>query len=32
MKNINPVRGTYDYAPIDAENREVVKQKILQSA
>ena len=31
MKNIQPVRGTYDYAPIEAENREIVKQKILQS-
>ena len=31
MKNINPVRGTYDYAPIDAENREIVRQKILKS-
>ena len=29
MKNINPVRGTYDYAPIEAENREIVRQKIL---
>lgn len=31
MKNINPVRGTYDYAPIEAESREIVKQKILKS-
>lgn len=31
MKNINPVRGTYDYAPIEAESREVVRQKILKS-
>lgn len=31
MKNINPVRGTYDYPPIEAENREIVKQKILRS-
>lgn len=31
MKNIQPVRGTYDYPPIDAENREIVKQKILKS-
>jgi len=30
MKNVNPVRGTYDYAPIEAESREIVKQKILQ--
>lgn len=31
MKNMQPVRGTYDYAPIQAENREIVKQKILKS-
>lgn len=31
MKNINPVRGTYDYPPVDAENREIIKQKILKS-
>ena len=31
MKTTQPVRGTYDYAPIDAENREIVKQKILKS-
>ena len=31
MKNINPVRGTYDYAPVEAESREIVKQKILSS-
>lgn len=31
MKNLQPVRGTYDYAPIQAENREIVKQKILKS-
>lgn len=31
MKNIQPVRGTYDYPPIDAENREIVRQKILKS-
>ena len=31
MKNINPVRGTYDYTPIEAENREIVRQKILKS-
>ncbi len=30
MKNINPVRGTYDYPPIEAESREIVKQKILR--
>jgi len=29
--NTNPVRGTYDYPPIQAESREVVKQKILAS-
>ena len=29
--NIQPVRGTYDYPPIQAENREIVKQKILKS-
>lgn len=29
--NINPVRGTYDYPPIQAENREIIKQKILKS-
>lgn len=28
---MQPVRGTYDYAPIQAENREIVKQKILKS-
>lgn len=27
--NTNPVRGTYDYAPKQAELREVVRQKIL---
>lgn len=31
MKNIQPVRGTYDYPPIQAENREIVRQKILKS-
>ena len=31
MKNVNPVRGTYDYPPIEAESREIVKQKILSS-
>ncbi|MBQ7798782.1 MAG: ATP phosphoribosyltransferase regulatory subunit [Clostridia bacterium] len=31
MKVITPVRGTYDYPPIEAENREIVKQKILRS-
>lgn len=31
MKNVQPIRGTYDYAPIQAENREIVKQKILKS-
>ena len=31
MKIITPVRGTYDYAPIQAESREIVKQKILRS-
>lgn len=31
MKNVNPVRGTYDYAPIQAENREIIKEKILKS-
>ena len=31
MKVITPVRGTYDYPPIEAENREIVKQKILSS-
>lgn len=29
--NIQPVRGTYDYPPIEAENRESVRQKILRS-
>ncbi len=29
--NIQPVRGTYDYPPIEAENREIVRQKILKS-
>ncbi|MBQ3503009.1 MAG: ATP phosphoribosyltransferase regulatory subunit, partial [Clostridia bacterium] len=29
--NIQPVRGTYDYPPIQAENREIVRQKILKS-
>lgn len=29
--NIQPVRGTYDYAPIQAENREIVRQQILKS-
>ena len=29
--NVNPVRGTYDYPPIQAENREIIKQKILKS-
>lgn len=28
---IQPVRGTYDYPPIQAENREIIKQKILQN-
>lgn len=31
MKVVTPVRGTYDYPPIEAENREIVKQKILSS-
>ncbi len=31
MKVITPVRGTYDYAPIEAENREIIRQKILNS-
>ena len=31
MKTVTPVRGTYDYPPIEAENREIVKQKILRS-
>lgn len=31
MKNVQPVRGTYDYPPIQAENREILKQKILKS-
>ena len=31
MKNINPVRGTYDYPPIEAESREIVRQMILKS-
>lgn len=31
MKTITPVRGTYDYPPIEAESREIVKQKILSS-
>ncbi len=31
MKNIQPVRGTYDYPPIEAESREAIKQKILRS-
>lgn len=31
MKNVNPVRGTYDYAPIQAENREIIKEKILKA-
>lgn len=29
--NTQPVRGTYDYAPIQAENREIIRQKILKS-
>jgi len=29
--NVQPVRGTYDYPPIQAENREIVRQKILRS-
>ncbi len=28
---IQPVRGTYDYPPIQAESREIIKQKILES-
>jgi len=31
MKTITPVRGTYDYAPVEAESRELIKQKILRS-
>ena len=31
MKTITPVRGTYDYAPVEAESRELIKQKILSS-
>ncbi|MBQ8522865.1 MAG: ATP phosphoribosyltransferase regulatory subunit [Clostridia bacterium] len=31
MKVVTPVRGTYDYPPIEAENREIIKQKILRS-
>lgn len=31
MKNIQPVRGTYDYSPASAEAREIVRQKILKS-
>ena len=31
MKTITPVRGTYDYPPIEAESREIIKQKILRS-
>ncbi|MFQ6724323.1 MAG: histidine--tRNA ligase [Clostridia bacterium] len=31
MKVVTPVRGTYDYAPVEAENREIIKQKILSS-
>lgn len=31
MKVVTPVRGTYDYAPIEAENREIIRQKILRS-
>lgn len=31
MKTITPVRGTYDYLPVEAENREIIKQKILRS-
>ncbi|MBO5910005.1 MAG: ATP phosphoribosyltransferase regulatory subunit, partial [Clostridia bacterium] len=29
--NVQPVRGTYDYPPIQAESREIIKQKILKS-
>ncbi len=29
MKNFNPVRGTYDYAPKEAKIREIVRGKIL---
>lgn len=29
MKNFNPVRGTYDYAPADAKVRETVRRIIL---
>ena len=31
MKTVTPVRGTYDYPPIEAESREIIKQKILSS-
>ncbi len=31
MKNIQSVRGTYDYPPKSAETREIVRQKILRS-
>lgn len=31
MKNLQPIRGTYDYSPVQAESREEVKQKILKS-
>lgn len=31
MKNFNPVRGCYDYAPQDAKLRESVRQTILKS-
>ena len=29
--SVQPVRGTYDYPPVQAESREIIKQKILES-
>lgn len=29
MKNFNPIRGTYDYLPVDAKLREILRNKIL---